>query len=134
MHLLARENFSGTDTFTYKPGGADDATAETVTITVNPVNDAPVALDDEYGVTSVRVVTAPGVLSNDTDAEDDRITAIKLTDPDHGTLLLNTDGSFTYTPEAGFTGPDSFTYKANDGTDDSEAATVTINVEPVVGP
>ena len=59
------------------------------------------------------------------------LTAIKVSDPAHGTLTLNSDGSFTYTPDANYNGPDSFTYKANDGQLDSNVATVTINVLPV---
>ena len=61
-------------------------------------------------------VPAPGVLGNDTDVEGDPLTAIKVSDPLHGTLTLNADGSFTYTPNGNFNGNDSFTYKANDGT------------------
>ena len=52
------------------------------------------------------------------------MTAIKVTDPAHGTLTLNGDGSFVYTPAADYSGPDSFTYKANDGTAESNVATV----------
>ena len=64
-------------------------------------------------------VAAPGVLANDTDADGDPLTAALVGDPAHGTLTLNVDGSFTYTPDANYNGTDSFTYKANDGTADS---------------
>ena len=74
-------------------------------------------------------VPAPGVLDNDTAASSDTLEATKVSDPSNGTLTLNADGSFTYTPNSGFTGEDSFTYKANDGTSDSNVATVTITVE-----
>ena len=57
------------------------------------------------------------------------MSAVKVSDPSHGTLTLNSDGSFTYTPTAGYHGPDSFTYKANDGFQDSNTATVTITVD-----
>ncbi len=59
------------------------------------------------------------------------LTAIKVSDPANGTLVLNADGSFTYTPDADFNGTDTFTYKANDGYDDSNVATVTITVTEI---
>src|SRR4029079_15446218 len=75
--------------------------------------------------------TTQSVLSNDTDAENDQLTAQQVTGPAHGTLTLNTNGTFTYTPANNFTGPDSFTYKASDGTLESNVATVTITVTAV---
>ena len=69
------------------------------------------------------------MLSNDTDIETDPLTAVLETDVSNGALTLNADGSFAYTSNAGFTGTDTFTYKANDGTVSSDtAATVTILV------
>ena len=91
-------------------------------ITFDPdPNSAPTATDDGYsiGEDGVLNIPAPGVLSNDTDADGDTLTAIKVTDPANGTLILNADGSFVYTPNANFNGTDSFTYKANDGSADS---------------
>ena len=80
-------------------------------------NQFPAAGDDSYetGTNTTLTVAAPGVLENDTDPEDDPLTAIKVTDPSHGTLALNSDGSFEYIPDTDYTGPDSFTYKAYDG-------------------
>ncbi len=74
------------------------------------------------------------MLANDTDVEGDPLTAVLVDTPQHGTLTLNADGSFTYTPDANFNGTDSFTYKANDGQADTNAATVTITVNPVNDP
>ena len=71
-------------------------------------------------------MSASGVLGNDTDADGDMITAVWVSDPGDGSVALNADGSFSYTPDADFYGVDSFVYKANDGTDDSNTATVTI--------
>jgi VCBS repeat-containing protein len=117
----------GIDTFTYKANdGFRDGNTVTVTIKVDA---APVAVDDGiyYGNTGVVItIPAPGVLANDTDADGDPITAVKVTDPAHGTLTLNADGSLTYTPTPGWHGADSFTYKANDGYFDSNVATVSI--------
>ncbi len=73
-------------------------------------------------------VAAPGVLGNDTDVDDTLLTAVLVGDASDGTLALAADGSFTYDPDPNFCGPDSFTYRANDGTDDSNLATVSIAV------
>ena len=59
------------------------------------------------------------------------ITAVLVSGPSHGTLDLNADGSFTYTPNADYHGPDSFTYRAFDGELSSEIATVSLTVNPV---
>lgn len=125
--------FSGTTTFTYvarDPFNADSSPA-TVTITVRPPPPvAPVAANDSYSTnyqTSL-MVNAPGVLFNDTDGNNDPLTAVLAAGPANGTLVLNADGSFSYTPAAGFSGPDSFTYRASDGALTSNVATVTITV------
>jgi VCBS repeat-containing protein len=105
----------------------------TVTITVTPVNDAPVANDDSYSTNEDTPLTvpAPGVLGNDTDADSGSITATLVANVQHGTLALNPNGGFTYTPAANYFGPDSFTYTATDGAATSNTATVTINVVAV---
>jgi RHS repeat-associated protein len=74
---------------------------------------APVANDDSYAATAGQtlVVPSPGVLANDTDANGDSLAASLVAGPSHGTLNFNSDGSFTYTPNAGFFGTDSFTYE-----------------------
>ena len=77
---------------------------------------------------TAKVVAAPGVLGNDTDADSDPLTAVLVSDVSHGTLSLAASGGFTYTPTGGYTGPDSFTYKANDGTADSNTVTVSLTV------
>ena len=125
----------------YYQDQATEAAADTVTVlggqtttladvSLTAVNDAPVANGDSYTATESTVLTvaAAGVLSNDTDANLDGLTAIKVTDPAHGSVSLAADGSFVYTPAAGYSGPDSFTYQANDGTVDSNVATVDITV------
>ena len=127
-------NFNGVDSFTYQ---ANDGTANsniaTVNITVNAVNDAPVATNDAYNTNEdTALVIAPvGVLGNDTDVENDPLTATVVAGPTNGILVLNPDGSFTYTPNANFNGVDSFTYQANDGTAPSNIATVNITVNAV---
>ncbi len=95
-----------------------------------PANTAPVAVADAYTTPkgTAKVVAAPGVLGNDTDADSDPLTAVLVTDVGHGTLSLAANGGFTYTPTSGYSGPDSFSYKANDGTVDSNTVTVSLTV------
>ena len=98
-------------------------------------NTAPVAANDSYSVnedTPLNVV-APGVLGNDTDADCNPLTAVLVSGPlaSQGSLTLNANGSFGFTPTLNFNGPATFTYKANDGTADSNTATVTITVTAV---
>jgi VCBS repeat-containing protein len=126
-------NFNGADTFTYKANdGIQDSNTATVTITIQPVNDAPVAVNDAYSVdqNNKLIIVAPGVLANDTDIDSVSLTAALVSGPSHGSLILKASGAFTYTPAYGFTGTDSFTYKANDGSLNSNVATVTITVKP----
>jgi hypothetical protein len=101
-------------------------------------NSAPVANNESYSVDEdgTLTVNAPGVLGNDTDADNNSLTATLVgTGPSHAAatngFTLHSDGSFDYTPEANFHGTDSFTYKANDGTADSNVAEVTITVASI---
>lgn len=128
-------NFNGTDSFTYKANdGALDSNVATVTITIAAVNDVPVAGIDSYSTNQNTVLTVPakGILVNDSDADGDPLSAILATGPAHGTLVLNADGSFTYTPTAGYSGADSFTYRATDAVAQSGVATVSLTVVPFV--
>lgn len=110
-----------------------ELSAEQVTdLHENPFpNAAPVGGADEFSVGEGEELTvdAPGVLANDTDADGDDLTATGATQPEHGEVDLGSDGSFTYAPDAGFSGTDTFTYKASDGSAESAAVTVTITVE-----
>lgn len=122
-------DYYGTDSFTYQAyDGEDYSNVATVTITVNPVNDPPIANDDYYSVLVNHTlnVAAPGVLENDIDVDNDPLTACLETNVSHGTLIFNADGSFIYTPNENFSGTDSFTYKAYDEQDYSNIATVNI--------
>ncbi len=124
-------NYSGPDSFTYKASdGTSGSNTATVNITVNPVADAPVAVDDSYSVEqdSALNVAAPGVLGNDSDADGGVLNAVLVSGPLNGTLTLNGDGSFSYMPNPGYNGPDLFTYKASDGLLESLPATVNISV------
>jgi VCBS repeat-containing protein len=84
---------------------------------------------DLWFITSV--ATSQGLLVNDSDAESDSLTAVIVTNSSNGTVALNSDGKFTYTPNANFYGTDTFNYKAYDGTSYSNVATATVNVAAV---
>ena len=101
-----------------------------MTITVAPVNDAPVADDDAVWVfvDTTWTVVAPGVLVDDSDVDGDSLTASLNEPPAHGAVLLQSDGGYIYTPDTGYTGNDHFTYMANDGMVDSNVATVRVTV------
>jgi hypothetical protein len=110
---------------------SDGSTSSTAfTITVTDVNEAPSAVDDSVSGNEDTVIVA-NVLSNDSDVDGDTPTAGLVSGPANGSLTLNADGSFSYTPDADWNGTDSFTYTANDGALDSIVATVTITVNPV---
>jgi VCBS repeat-containing protein len=134
---MPQAGFVGTDTFAYAASDGQALSAPTlVRITITPTpNNAPIAENDTYAVTlntSVAgaqfTVPGPGVLANDTDLEGDPLAAVLATGPGHGTVTLNANGSFTYRPEQGFSGTDSFTYTARDGRGVSNQATVRITV------
>ena len=111
-------NYNGSDSFKYAArDGSSFSFIRTVTLTVTSVNDAPTAGNDSYTTAedTPLTVAAPGVLGNDADVEGTALTAVLVSGPAHGTLTLNSNGSFTYTPDANYNGPDSFTYKASDG-------------------
>ncbi len=127
-------DFTGPDSFTFEVNdGTINSLEATVSIDVTRVNAAPVADDDAYSVDEDNVlnVAAPGVLDGDTDGDGDPITAALVTGPVNGVLLLNSDGSFTYTPNAHFNGIDTFTYQADDTLELSNIATVTVTVAAV---
>jgi hypothetical protein len=126
-------DFNGVDSFTYLGSdGSLDSNVAMVTLNVQPVNDAPAAVDDAYTFAGAgpHGVAAPGVLSNDTDVDGNPLTAVQVTAANNGTVVFNADGSFIYSPFAGFVGEDSFQYKAHDGAWESNVARVTIAVAP----
>lgn len=127
-------NFNGVDQFSYKvtDGTLESAPAQ-VTITVTPDNDAPVAESDSYRAfeDSHLSIPAPGVLFNDSDVDGPGLQAVLVNNAAHGTVQLLLDGSFSYTPDANFFGSDSFSYRAIDGSANSEPVTVALTVAPV---
>jgi GTPase SAR1 family protein len=126
-----RPGYSGNDTFSYtirdEAGNQDTAT---VTVTVRP-NLPPDAKNDtnttDYGKT-----TTINVLTNDTDPENKPLTIISVTNPSNGTVVINPDGTITYTPRSGFNGNDTFSYTIRDDAGNQDTATVTVTVRPQI--
>jgi large repetitive protein len=107
-------NFNGSDSFTYKANdGTADSNVATVTITVNPVNDAPVA-DDQAFATDEDVLLQGRLAATDVDGN--ALTFTRLTNPSHGVVSVQADGLFRYLPTFNFNGTDSFTFRVSDGT------------------
>jgi VCBS repeat-containing protein len=133
-------DFTQAGTYKLKVVASDGSLSddEQITITVNNVNRAPVATGDTYSVNEDATLTAngtgtnpAGVLSNDSDPDGDTLSATLVSNTSNGTLTLNANGSFSYTPTANYNGPDSFTYKASDGQLNSNIVTVSITVNAV---
>ncbi|NQD38888.1 tandem-95 repeat protein [Permianibacter sp. IMCC34836] len=122
-------NFNGNDSFTVTVsdghGGTDTFT---VNVTVNPVNDAPVGVDTSITTNEDTVVT--GTLLA-TDVENDALSFALATGPAHGSVTVNADGTYAFTPNANFNGSDSFTVTVNDGHGGSDVITVNVAVTPV---
>jgi VCBS repeat-containing protein len=124
-------DYFGTDTFTYRlSDGPLESNLATVSLTITPVNDAPVVADVlATTAEDTALVIALGAYATDVDST--ALTTQIVTGPAHGVLTQNADGSYTYTPDANYNGADSFTYLANDGALDSNIATVSLNVTAV---
>jgi hypothetical protein len=132
LSYTPQPNYHGPDSLGYTATDSGGHTARaTVTVTVSPVNDPPVAAEDTYQVTAGDTLVADagqGVLANDNDLDGDPLTAQLETVPAHGTVNLAADGSFTYQPAGAYSGPDAFTYRAFDGSLTSAPATVQIKI------
>lgn len=130
-----QENYAGPDAFTYRANdGSELSEVIVVELMVHAVNDTPVGGEDAYATNEDETLTVTadgGLLLNDSDGDNDPLTAVLDSGPEHGELELNSDGSFSYTPVADYSGPDAFTYYATDGSLNSELVTVQIMVNAV---
>ncbi len=126
-------NFNGTDAITYTiSDGRGGTSTATVSITVNAVNDVPVAVNDNATTPEDQPVTI-AVLANDSDVDGNPLTVTAATSP-NGTVTINPDGTITFVPNANFNGPATITYTISDGRGGTATATATVNVTPVNDP
>jgi len=130
-------DFTGTDTFEYEvcDNGSPSACATaSVVITINAVNDAPLAVADNYTATEDNVLS-DNVMTNDSDIENDNmtVTTSPVTPPANGSVVLSPNGDFDYTPNPDFNGTDSFQYEVCDNGTPAECTitTVSIDITPV---
>ena len=126
-------DFNGTDSFTYQVRDSDGGTTNAVvTFTVTPVNDAPTA------TTPPPIIVVPGgptvidVLPNVSDADGNPLTVVGG-GADHGTVVVNPNGTITYTPVPGYSGPDTVTYTVTDGVGGSVTSTIPLNINAATG-
>jgi Bacterial Ig domain len=127
-------DYSGADTFTYTVSDGNGGTdTGSVSVAVTAENDAPLAGDDSL-TTDVDTEADVDVLANDTDADDDALTVEDASDPDHGSVVCDSAGTCTYTPDPGYVGPDSFTYTVGDGQATDEGLVSVTVQEPNVAP
>lgn len=131
-------DWNGTDTFSFKANdGTDDSNTSTLTITVNDINDAPIAnnvttqMDENKVSGRYQPVT---VTLNASDVDGDDLTYVLIAGPANGSVGDISNNEIIYTPNQDFNGTDTFTYKANDGAEDSNEATVTVTINPVDDP
>src|SRR5207245_1587970 len=124
-------NFNGNDQFTYTASDGHGGTATaSVAVVVKPVNDAPVANDDN-ATTNEDTTALVTVLANDTDVDGDTLTVTGVTQGAHGSVAINAYCSVRYTPDANFNGNDHFTYTVSDGHGGTATASVNIVINPV---
>ena len=127
--------YSGTDSFSYLANdGEFDSNTAMVSIEVLLINSPPIAVDDSYSTLEnqgIAINAENGVLANDLDPDNDELTAFLVSGSGKGTMILNTDGSFSYVPPSDFYGIDTFSYQAFDGIEFSNTAEIAILVESI---
>ena len=121
-------HYNGPDSFTYRIRDANgDVSTATVSLTITPVNDVPVAVNDTFTTTKNKAVGG-NLATNDAFSGDGGNYLSRLTAPANGTATVNSNGTFTYTPKSNYVGTDSFTYRLRDRDGDTSNAKVTITV------
>jgi len=127
IRYVPAADYNGVDSFQYKLSDGFLEAFATVTITVKPVNDPPIARDDAATTNENTPVTV-NVLANDSDVDGDPLSIIAVSTPTNGSVVVNADGTVTYTPNPDFNGVDSFTYTITDGKGATATATVKVTV------
>ena len=128
LNYTPNSNFNGAGTITYSASDGTTTTAGTVSVTVNPVNDAP-TVNADTASTNEDTADSIDVLSNDSDIDGDTLTVTAATAA-NGTVVINSNNTLNYTPNSNFNGADTITYSASDGTT-TTAGTVSVIVNPV---
>ncbi len=128
-------DFSGADGFTYtvRDTAGNISNAATVSVTVTPLNDDPVAVDDPFGVAQDSINNSLDVLANDTDVDGDALTITAVGATDNGGTATTDGNTVTYSPLAGFSGDETFTYDISDSNGGVDSATVTVTVNAAPG-
>jgi len=134
LRYIPNADFNGADSFTYTisdgHGGNDTAT---VAVTINPINDVPLAVDDVV-TTDEDTPVDIHVLANDGDVEGQPLAIASFSQGQHGTVITNTDGSLRYTPAPDYNGTDDFTYTTDGGLGGLSTAAVSVTINPVDDP
>ena len=128
---IPNAGFTGTDSFTYTAtDGQGNVSSATVTVTVGEggSGNAPATPVDDLAVTDEDTAVVINVLGNDTDPEDDPLTVVDASEPANGVVVINANGTVTYTPNAGFNGTDTFEYTVEDAGGNYSSALVTVQV------
>ena len=129
LRYTPQKGFTGSDSFTYTVSDLTGATAKaSVSVTVAGTGRPPVAKDDAV-TTTVGTSATVALLANDNDPDNDPLSLVSLGLPQHGTLKVNANQTLTYTPDAGFVGPDEFSYVIGDGKGSTAEGRVTVRVE-----
>ncbi len=133
LSYLSDVSFSGVDSFTYQARDTAGLLSPVRTVFIE-INHQPVAQADSYAASedTQLAVAAPGVLGNDSDADAGQfLSAFLVAPPAHGSVVLKSDGSFSYVSVTNYSGPDSFTYTASDGRESTAPVTVSLTVAAV---
>ncbi len=127
-----RSNFNGVDSFSFMVSDSiNQSNSAKVSISVEPVNDLPIAKDDTVTAAEDTPIVTIDVLANDTDADQDKLVVFRVGQGSGGQVTINTDNRLTYKPAKDFNGDDSFTYTISDGKGGTATATVHVKITPV---